>query len=244
MDLSQRQLSVQCRICADINMTQDELKQAVAQAALDFIAPHMSSSSILGVGTGSTANFFIDLLATSGLPLAGTVSSSQASAQRLQAHSIPVFELNDIDQMDFYVDGADETTPNLELIKGGGAALTREKIVAAVADTFVCIADKSKWVAQLGAFPLPVEVIPMARRHVTKQLQKLGGTPIYREGIITDNGGEILDVHDLQIIDPCALEAQINQITGVITNGLFAQRPADVLLLGTETGIKTYHRNG
>lgn len=222
-------------------MTQDQLKQEVARAALDFVLPHLTADSILGIGTGSTANFFIDYLAERAPTLKATVSSSVTSAQRLHSHGIKVVELNDVSSMAFYVDGADETNEQLHLIKGGGAALTREKIVAAVADTFVCIADQSKWVDQLGAFPLPVEVIPMARNHVARELEKLGGKPVYREGVITDNGGEILDVHQLKISDAKSLELAINQITGVITNGLFAHRPADVLLLGEDSGVKTLY---
>ena len=218
-------------------MTQDELKQAVAKAAINYIAPKLDSDSIVGVGTGSTANFFIDYLAEIKASFDGTVASSEDSADRLRAHGIPVYELNAVDSIAVYVDGADESNGRLELIKGGGAALTREKIVAAVADEFVCIADGSKWVDCLGAFPLPVEVIPMARSHVGRELLKLGGDPVYRQGVLTDNGNIIIDVHGLKIDNACELESQINQITGVVTNGLFAARSADVLLLGTETGV-------
>ncbi len=220
-------------------MTQDELKQAVAKAAVDYIAPKLDSESIVGVGTGSTANYFIDYLAEIKGHFDGAVASSDASAERLTAHGIPVYDLNAVDNIVVYVDGADETNPQLELIKGGGAALTREKIVAAVADEFVCIADQSKWVDVLGTFPLPVEVIPMARSHVARELVKLGGDPVYRQGVVTDNGNCILDVHHMAITDPCQLESQINQITGVVTNGLFAGRAADVLLIGSEEGVKT-----
>jgi ribose 5-phosphate isomerase A len=220
-------------------MTQDELKKAVAKAAVDYIQPKLDSDSIVGVGTGSTANFFIDYLAEIKGHFEGTVASSEASADRLKAHGIPVYDLNSVDKMAVYVDGADETNAALELIKGGGAALTREKIVAAVADEFVCIADGSKWVEILGGFPLPVEVIPMARSHVARELVKLGGDPVYRQGCITDNGNIIIDVHNLSITNPKATETAINQIVGVVTNGLFAQRNADVLLIGRENGVET-----
>lgn len=220
-------------------MTQDELKQAVAQAAIDYIQPKLESDSIVGVGTGSTANFFIDGLAAIKHLFDGAVASSEATAERLKSHGIPVYDLNSVDNMSVYIDGADEADGQLCLIKGGGAALTREKIVAACADEFVCIADGSKRVDVLGAFPLPVEVIPMARSHVARELVKLGGDPEYRQGVVTDNGNAILDVHNLRITDPVALEAQINQIVGVVTNGLFAERRADVLLLGTESGVET-----
>jgi ribose 5-phosphate isomerase A len=219
-------------------MTQNELKQAVARAAVDYIAPKLRADDIIGVGTGSTANFFIDFLAAIKDDFAGAVASSDTSAARLQKLGIEVFDLNSVDQLAVYVDGADESNAQLELIKGGGAALTREKIVVATAKEFVCIADESKWVDVLGSFPLPVEVIPMARSYVARELVKLGGDPVYREGVTTDNGNVILDVHHLSIINPKELETQINQITGVVTNGLFARRPADVLLLGTSTGVK------
>ncbi|TNC86887.1 MAG: ribose 5-phosphate isomerase A [Thalassolituus sp.] len=220
-------------------MNQDELKQAVGQAAVDYIKPHLDDDSIVGVGTGSTANCFIDALANIKHLFDGAVASSEASAERLKSHGIPVFDLNGVSGMDFYIDGADEINERLEMIKGGGAALTREKIVAAVAKKFVCVADESKLVPMLGTFPLPVEVIPMARSHVARELVKLGGDPVWREGVVTDNGGEILDVHNLRIASPMELESSINQITGAITNGLFAQRGADVLLLGTQEGVKT-----
>lgn len=219
-------------------MNQDQLKQAVGQAAADYIAPHLDDKSIVGVGTGSTANCFIDALAKIKTSFDGAVASSEASAERLRQHGIPVYDLNSAGSIEFYIDGADELDNQLNLIKGGGAALTREKIVAAVAEQFVCIADISKQVPVLGAFPLPVEVIPMARSHVGRELVKLGGDPVYREGVVTDNGGHIIDVHNLHITNPRELELQINQITGVITNGLFAARGADICLLGTADGVQ------
>lgn len=224
-------------------MTQDQLKQAVAQAAVDHILPFLDSKSVIGVGTGSTANCFIDALAQHKMAFDGAVASSEATAARLKGHGIPVYDLNSVSELEFYIDGADESDQHLHLIKGGGAALTREKIVAAVAKTFICIADASKLVPLLGAFPLPVEVIPMARSHVARQLVKLGGDPVYREGVLTDNGNIILDVFNLQIVDPVALERDINAIVGVVTNGLFAARPADLLLLGTADGVKTLTRD-
>jgi ribose 5-phosphate isomerase A len=220
-------------------MNQDELKRAVGQAAVDYIKPKLDDNSIVGVGTGSTANCFIDALADIKHLFDGAVASSEASAERLRSHGIHVYDLNGVPSLDFYIDGADEINDRLEMIKGGGAALTREKIVAAVAKTFICVADESKQVDLLGAFPLPVEVVPMARSHVARELVKLGGDPVYREGVVTDNGGHIIDVHNMRIQSPITLEAEINQITGVITNGLFAQRAADVLLLGTQDGVKT-----
>ncbi|SDT20713.1 ribose-5-phosphate isomerase RpiA [Pseudomonas oryzae] len=219
-------------------MTQDQLKQAVAQAAVDFIRPRLDAKSIVGVGTGSTANFFIDALAQYRHDFDGAVASSEATAARLKSHGIPVYDLNGIPELEFYVDGADESNARLELVKGGGGALTREKIVAAVARTFVCIADESKLVERLGAYPLPVEVLPMARSHVARELVKLGGDPVLREGCVTDNGNLILDVHNLLVGDAVALEQQINNIVGVVTNGLFAARPADLLLLGTKDGVR------
>lgn len=221
-------------------MSQDDLKRATARAAIDHIAPKLEADSIVGVGTGSTANFFIDYLAEIKGQFDGTVASSEASAERLKSHGIPVYDLNSVDGIQVYVDGADETNPALQLIKGGGAALTREKIVAACADEFVCIADESKWVPMLGNFPLPVEVIPMARSLVARELVKLGGDPVYRQGVTTDNGNVILDVHNLKIAEPEVLETAINNITGVVTNGIFAHRPADILLLGTSSGVKTF----
>ncbi len=220
-------------------MNQDELKRTVGQAAVDYIKPKLDDNSIVGVGTGSTANCFIDALAEIKHLFDGAVASSEASAERLRSHGIHVYDLNGVPSLDFYIDGADEINDRLEMIKGGGAALTREKIVAAVAKTFICVADESKQVDLLGAFPLPVEVVPMARSHVARELVKLGGDPVYREGVVTDNGGHIIDVHNMRIQSPITLEAEINQITGVITNGLFAQRAADVLLLGTQDGVKT-----
>ncbi|MET4025562.1 ribose 5-phosphate isomerase A [Marinobacter sp. MBR-99] len=225
-------------------MTQDELKQAVAKAAVDYIAPKLERSSIVGVGTGSTANFFIDFLAQYKDEFDGAVASSEATAERLKKHGIEVYDLNSVSEMEFYVDGADETNANLELIKGGGAALTREKIVAAVAKTFICIADDSKMVSVLGDFPLPVEVIPMARSHVGREIVKLGGDPVYRDGVTTDNGNIIIDVHNLDISRPIQMEEKLNNIVGVVTNGLFARRPADLLLLGTSEGVKSIPRNG
>ena len=220
-------------------MTQDELKQAVAQAAADYVSQNAPAGSIIGVGTGSTANFFIDALAPLKDKYKGAVASSEATRLRLEGHGIKVFDLNDVDHIPVYVDGADEIDAGLNMIKGGGGALTREKIVAAVADTFVCICDGSKLVEVMGNFPLPVEVIPMSRAYVARELSKLGGTPVLREGFVTDNGNLILDVKGLRITDPKALEATVNQITGVVTNGLFAVRPANVLLLGTADGVKT-----
>lgn len=220
-------------------MTQDELKKAVARAAIDYITPKLHNDSIIGVGTGSTANFFIDMLGDIKTRFAAAVASSEASAERLKKLGIEVLDCNSVSELVVYVDGADESNAQLHLIKGGGAALTREKIVRAVSKEFVCIADGSKWVDVLGKFPLPVEVIPMARSYVARELVKLGGAPVYREGVVTDNGNVILDVHNLKITDAIALETAINQITGVVTNGLFAEKAADVLLLGTADGVKT-----
>lgn len=220
-------------------MNQAELKQAVAHAAIDYITPKLTPDSVVGVGTGSTANFFIDYLGEIKHRFAATVASSEGSAARLRALGIPVLDLNTFEELVVYVDGADEANCRLQLIKGGGAALTREKIVRATAREYVCIADESKWVEVLGKFPLPVEVIPMARAYVSRELTKLGGSPVYREGVVTDNGNVILDVHGLRITDALALESAINQITGVVTVGLFAAKPADVLLLSTPDGVKT-----
>lgn len=216
-------------------MDQNELKKAVAAAALDYV----EAGSIIGVGTGSTANFFIDALAGLKGKIEGTVASSVASADRLRGHGIPVMDLNAAGELSIYVDGADESTQHLHLIKGGGGALTREKIVAGAAKTFVCIADESKLVDVLGAFPLPIEVIPMARSFVARELTKRGGAPVLREGFTTDNGNLILDVHNLKIMDPVSLEHELNDIPGIVTVGIFAIRPADVLLLGTKDGVKT-----
>ena len=225
-------------------MNQDELKQAVAQAAADYVLAKIESDSILGIGTGSTANCFIDIIAKHKHLFAGTVASSEDSATRLRAHGIGVYELTVVSGVAVYVDGADEANDKLELIKGGGAALTREKIVTAVADEFVCIADESKWVDHLGNFPLPVEVIPMARSHVGRELLKLGGDPVWREGVVTDNGNLIIDVHHLHPIESALhLEEKINQITGVVTNGLFARKPANLLFLATQNGITTHYPN-
>ncbi|MDB6062433.1 MAG: ribose 5-phosphate isomerase [Verrucomicrobiaceae bacterium] len=223
-------------------MNQDALKQAVARAALDYVKTRIDATSVLGIGTGSTANYFIDYLAEIRDEFAGAVASSEASAERLKKHGIDVLDLNSTGTFDIYIDGADEANERLELIKGGGAALTREKIVAACAKEFVCIADESKLVEQLGAFPLPVEVIPMARSFVARELVKLGGDPVYRNGIVTDNGNIILDVYNFPIATPRDIETRINQITGVVTNGLFALRPADVLLLSSAAGVKTLRR--
>jgi len=216
-------------------MTQDELKQAVAKEAIK----HVVEDAIVGVGTGSTANCFIDELAGIKGRIDGAVASSQATAERLKSHGIRVVDLNSISELPVYVDGADEITEHLAMIKGGGGALTREKIVAAVARKFVCIADESKLVGVLGKFPLPVEVIPMARSHVGRELVKLGGQPELRKGFTTDNGNLILDVYGLNILKPMELEVELNNITGVVTNGLFARRGADVLLLGTAAGVRT-----
>lgn len=216
-------------------MTQDDKKRAAARAALAYV----KSDDIVGVGTGSTVNYFIEALAEKKHLIEGAVSSSDASTERLKALGIEVFDLNSVDQFDVYIDGADEITEHKHMIKGGGAALTREKIVAAVAKTFVCIIDDTKQVGMLGDFPLPVEVIPMARSYVARELVKLGGDPVYREGVITDNGNVILDVYNLTILDPRKLETQINEIVGVVTNGLFAHRGADVLLVGTDDGVVT-----
>jgi len=215
-------------------MTQDEMKKNAAWAALDYIPRH----TIVGVGTGSTVNHFIDALASIKADIKGAVSSSVQSTEKMRALGITVLDLNDIDSFSVYVDGADEINPARHMIKGGGAALTREKIVAAVADKFICIVDSSKQVPVLGKFPLPVEVIPMARNYVARQLSQLGGRPVWRQGVVTDNGNDILDVFDLQILDPLALEQQINQITGVVTNGIFAHRNADLVLVGTTTGTQ------
>ena len=217
-------------------MTPEDKKRNAAEAAIDYVKP----GSTIGVGTGSTVNYFIDLLAEKmNGKITAAVSSSDASSERLRSHGIAVVDLNEVGGLDLYVDGADESNHQLHLIKGGGGALTREKIVAAASAVFVCIADDSKLVDSLGAFPLPVEVIPMARGLVSGALQALGGEPRLREGFITDNSNQILDVHGLQIDDPVDMEIRINQITGVVCVGLFAHRPADVLILGTENGIKS-----
>jgi ribose 5-phosphate isomerase A len=218
------------------HMTADELKQQAAKAALDYV-----KGGVIGVGTGSTVNHFIDYLATIKGKIEGAVSSSEVSTERLKGHGIPVLDLNATGELELYIDGADESDHYLNLIKGGGGALTREKIIAGASKQFVCIADESKLVDVLGKFPLPVEVIPMARSHVARQLVKLGGTPVWREGFITDNGNLILDVHNLEIMKPMELEQKINAIAGVVTTGIFALRSADVLILGTKSGPKTVH---
>lgn len=217
----------------EMAFTQDELKQQVARAAVKYV-----NSGIIGVGTGSTANYFIDELAKVKNKIDGAVASSEVTAKRLKNHGIEVFDLNSIDGMDIYVDGADEITEHMHMLKGGGGALTREKVVAANAKDFICICDESKYVPVLGKFPLPVEVLPMAKSYVARQLVKLGGQPKLRD-FTTDNGNVILDVHELNISDPIAMESEINQIVGVVTNGLFASRPANILLLATNEGVKT-----
>jgi len=218
--------------------TQQELKREVAAAALRFVRP----GRVLGVGTGSTVDLFIDALAAAKLDVKQAVSSSERSTAKLAAIGIEVLDLNDVASLPVYIDGADEIDAGLHMIKGGGAALTREKIIAAVAQTFVCIADASKRVEVLGRFPLPVEAIPMARAHVARELTKLGGRPAWREGVLTDNGNVIIDVHGLAITDPVATESRLNQIVGVVTNGLFAARGADVLLLGSVDGVQELRR--
>ena len=215
-------------------MTQDEMKKMVAEAALEYVEP----GTVIGIGTGSTANHFIDCLAGIKNKIEGTVASSEASATRLKSHGIPVLDLNSAGELSVYVDGADESNHYLHLIKGGGGALTREKIVAAASRKFVCIADGSKLVDILGTFPLPIEVIPMARSMVARELVKRGGQPVYREGFVTDNGNIILDIHNMEIMEPVTLEEDLNNIPGIVTVGLFARRPADVLLLGTEDGVQ------
>lgn len=216
-------------------MTQEELKKAVAFAALDYVKP----GTVLGVGTGSTVNYFIDALAGVKGKIDGAVASSMATAERLKKHGIPVLELNATGDLPLYVDGADEATRHLHLIKGGGGALTREKIVAQASETFVCIIDQNKLVDVLGRFPLPIEVVPMARSLVGRELVKLGGEPVLREGYTTDNGNIIIDVHNLKILNPVEIEERLNQLPGVVTNGLFARRPADILLVATAEGVKT-----
>ena len=215
-------------------MTQDEMKKRAAEAALEYV-----EGGIVGVGTGSTVNHFIDFLATIKSQIDGAVSSSEVSTAHMKDRDIPVLDLNYAGELDLYVDGADESNHQLQLIKGGGGALTREKIVAGASKTFICIADESKLVDVLGDYPLPVEVIPMARSHVARELVELGGTPVWREGFISDNGNLILDVQNLEITDPPSLEQEINNIAGVVTVGIFALRPADVLILGSESGART-----
>jgi len=218
----------------EVEMNQDELKKQVAEAAIEYV----EMGTVIGVGTGSTANYFIDALARIKGKIDGTVASSVASAERLKSHGIPVLDLNEVGELSVYVDGADETNDQLQLIKGGGGALTREKIVAGASRKFVCICDQSKLVRVLGAFPLPIEVIPMAQSYVARELVKYGGRPELRQGFTTDNGNIILDVKDLEIMEPCKLETELNNIPGVVTVGIFANRPADVLLLGTENGVE------
>ena len=216
-------------------MTQDELKQAVARAAVQYVV----DDAVIGVGSGSTANFFIDELAACRGRIRGAVASSERTAERLRRHGIPLFDVNDLESLPVYIDGADEVTERFAMIKGGGGALTREKIVAAVSRRFVCIADASKLVKVLGGFPLPVEVIPMARAHVARAITQLGGRPRLREGFVTDNGNVVLDVAGLSISEPVELEERLNNIVGVVTNGLFARRGADVVLVGGDAGVKT-----
>ena len=220
-------------------MTQDELKQAVARAALDYVP-----GGIIGVGTGSTARLFIEALAGIKERIVGAVPSSEDTRRRLEGHGIRIFDLNEIESMPMYIDGADEINAEMHMIKGGGGALTREKIVSAVAERFVCIADGSKYVEVLGRFPLPVEVIPMATAQISREIVRLGGRPVLREGYVTDNGNRIIDVHGLQILDPVDLETRLNQLAGVVTSGLFARKPADVCLLGTEQGVITLRADG
>ena len=219
-------------------MTQDELKRQVAEAALEYVV----EDAMVGVGSGSTVFLFIEFLSKIKNKIEGAVAASEASAERLKKHGIRVFDLNSVNELQVYVDGADEITEHLHMIKGGGGALTREKIVAAVAKTFVCICDSSKLVPVLGKFPLPLEVIPMARSHVGREMLRRKAQPVLRENFKTDNGNLILDCHGLTILDPPALEAELNGIAGVVTNGLFARRGADVLLLGTPEGVKTYRK--
>lgn len=219
-----------------MSTSQNTGKQAAARAALEFVV----EGEVLGVGTGSTVNFLIDEIAARGVKLAGAVSSSNGSTERLKAAGIPILELNDVGELDTYIDGADETNHRRQLIKGGGAALTREKIIAAASRRFVCIADEAKLVDTLGGFPLPVEVIPMARTHVSRALARLGGRPVWRTNVVTDNGNHIVDLHGMRIDDPVALETAINQITGVVTVGLFAARPADLVILGGPSGVRRF----
>ncbi len=218
-----------------MNMSKEDMKKRAAEAALEYI----EINDIVGVGTGSTANYFVDALAGIKSKIEGAVASSEATAQRLKGHGIPVLDLNAVGELPLYVDGADEATRHLHLIKGGGGALTREKIVAAASKKFICVADKSKLVSFLGKFPLPIEVIPMARSYVAREMIKHGGHPVYRDGFVTDNANIILDVHNLEILEPTKLEAALNNIPGVVTVGIFALRPADILILGTAEGVET-----
>jgi len=221
---------------------QTHLKKIVADAAARYVDDQLPEGAILGVGTGSTANLFIDALIPIKHKIRGAVASSENTARKLEAIGIPLFALNDVEQLPIYVDGADEIDASFAMIKGGGGALTREKIIADVADCFVCIADHSKCVETLGRFPLPIEVLPMATAQVARAVRKLGGEPVLRQGFITDNGNHIIDVAGLCITDPIALETELNQIVGTVTNGLFARRGADILLLGTLAGVETHQR--
>ena len=227
-------------------MNQQEQKVAAAQAAFEYVQDlinHWGEEIVIGIGTGSTANLFIDQIAQIKNSISAAVASSEESAKRLKSHGISITDLNSAGKLRVYIDGADEVNENLQLIKGGGAALTREKIIAAASSEFICIADESKFVSLLGKFPLPVEVIPMSRSYVARELVKLGGDPAYRNGVVTDNGNHIVDVHNLEILDPRMLETQINNITGVVTNGIFADRSADLLLLATDDGVKKISRS-
>ena len=227
-------------------MNQQEQKVAAAQAAFEYVQDlinHWGEEIVIGIGTGSTANLFIDQIAQIKNSISAAVASSEESARRLKSHGISITDLNSAGTLRVYIDGADEVNENLQLIKGGGAALTREKIIAAASSEFICIADESKFVSFLGKFPLPVEVIPMSRSYVARELVKLGGDPAYRNGVVTDNGNHIVDVHNLEILDPRMLETQINNITGVVTNGIFADRSADLLLLATDDGVKKISRS-
>ena len=227
-------------------MNQQEQKVAAAQAAFEYVQDlinHWGEEIVIGIGTGSTANLFIDQIAQIKNSISAAVASSEESAKRLKSHGISITDLNSAGTLRVYIDGADEVNENLQLIKGGGAALTREKIIAAASSEFICIADESKFVSLLGKFPLPVEVIPMSRSYVARELVKLGGNPAYRNGVVTDNGNHIIDVHNLEILDPRMLETQINNITGVVTNGIFADRSADLLLLATDDGVKKISRS-
>ena len=225
-------------------MDQNQLKERAARQALDYLRPALERDTVLGIGTGSTTDFFIDALAGIKGAFDGAVASSERSARRLREHGIPVYELNSVAQLPFYIDGADEANHQLQLIKGGGGALTREKIIAAVAEEFICIVDETKLVRHLGAYPLPLEVIPMARSHVARELVKLGGNPVYREGFVSDNGNIILDVHDFPIPQPATTESALNHIVGVVCNGLFALRPADRLLVASAQGVQTLLADG
>ncbi|MBY6065018.1 ribose-5-phosphate isomerase RpiA [Pseudidiomarina sediminum] len=219
--------------------SQEQLKQRAAQAAFDLVKEQLPKQAVIGIGTGSTVNYFIDLLAEIKDDIDAAVSSSEASTERLKQHGIPVLDLNAVSEVPIYVDGADEIDEHLRMVKGGGGALTREKIIAAVAESFICIVDSSKLVGRLGRFPIPVEVVPMARSYVGREIVKLGGDPVWREGVVTDNGNWILDVHNFDILDPIHLEQQLNSIVGVVTNGLFAQRGANIAIVANESGIQT-----